>query len=429
MVQTSQVLRKVSLRLIPFLLLCYVVSFLDRVNVGFASLQMNQDLGLTATQFGFGSAIFFLGYCLFEVPSNVMLARVGARLWIARIMISWGVMAVALSLVRGPVSFAVLRLLLGVAEAGFFPGIVYYLTLWYPNAARGRAIAAFMIGIPLSGVIGGPLAGALLELDGVLGLAGWQWLYIVEGIPAVILGLVVLRYLTNRPQEAEWLAPEERTALVEVVTADALAQGHAEEHRVRDALLNPRVWWLGSILTLANTANYGYLIWSPQLIKDLLHVSNTIVGLVSGAIASLMAIAMFSNGAHSDRTGERRLHIVVPLLLMVAGLIGCAVLASPVLAVCGLALVPIGMGALFGPIYSLPCQLLRGKGAAAGIALAAALANVGGLIGPYLIGFLKDATGGYVVPLLVIAGLVSIAVVIALRLRVPRPMSMAPSPA
>jgi ACS family tartrate transporter-like MFS transporter len=418
---TSQVLRKVSLRLLPFLLLCYVVSFLDRVNVGFAGLQMIDDLGLTATQFGFGSAIFFAGYCLFEVPSNVILARVGARLWIARIMITWGLLAAALLFTQGPVSFSVLRLLLGVAEAGFFPGIVYFLTFWYPNAARARAIAAFMIGIPLSGVIGGPVSGALLGLDGLLGLQGWQWLFLVEGIPAVILGFIVLGFLTDEPKDARWLTPEERTALVEVISADAAAHRHAGQHRIRDALLDPGVWRLGLIPLLANTGFYSYVIWSPQLIKSLLHSSDWVVGLVSGAMAALMAIAMLANAAHSDRTGERRLHIALPLLLMVAGFIGSALLPSP-LSLCALALVPIGMGAFFAPFYAVPGRSLSGAAAAASIALVVALANVGGLIGPYLIGFLKDATGGYVVPLLVLSGIVAVAAVVALRLPAESPV-------
>jgi ACS family tartrate transporter-like MFS transporter len=421
-VVTSQVLRKVSLRLIPFILLCYVVSFLDRVNVGFAGLQMNQDLGLTATQFGFGSAIFFLGYCLFEVPSNVILARVGARRWIARIMISWGLLAAALVFTQGPISFSVLRFLLGAAEAGFFPGIIYFLTFWYPNAARARAIAAFMIGIPLSGVIGGPLSGALLGLDGSLGLSGWQWLYLVEGIPAVILGFIVLGYLTDQPKDARWLAPEERAALVEVMAADAAERGDAEKHRIRDALLNPSVWRLGAIPLLANTGYYGYIIWSPQLIKSFLNSSNWVVGLVSGTIAALMAISMLANGVHSDRTRERRLHVALPLFVMVVGFIASALLPSPTLSIGALALVPIGMGAFFAPFYSLSCGFLSGEAAAAGIALVVALANVGGLIGPYLIGFLKDATGGYVVPLLVLGGIVFLAAVLALRLPADRPI-------
>ncbi len=420
MVSTSKVLRKVSLRLIPFLLLCYVVAFLDRVNVGFAGLQMNQDVGLTATQFGFGSAIFFLGYCLFEVPSNVILARVGARRWIARIMITWGLLAAAMALTRGPISFSVLRFLLGVAEAGFFPGVVYFLTFWYPNAAQARAIAAFMIGIPLSGVIGGPLSGALLGLDGALGLSGWQWLYLVEGLPAVILGLILLSYLTDQPKDARWLSPEERVALADTIAADASEHSRAR-HRIRDALLSPRVWRLGAIPLLANTGFYGYLIWSPQLIKGVLGSSNWIVGLVSGAIAALMAISMLANGAHSDRRGERRLHIALPLFLTVVGYVGCALLPTPALSVCALALVPIGMGAFFGPFYSLPCRFLSGEAAAVSVALVTALANVGGIIGPYLIGFLKDATGGYVVPLLVLAACVLTGAILALRLNLGEP--------
>ena len=422
---TSQTLRKVTLRLIPFLILCYVVAFLDRVNVGFAGLQMNQELGLTATQFGFGSAIFFVGYCLFEVPSNVILARVGARRWIARIMITWGLLAAAMMFTRGPISFSVLRFLLGVAEAGFFPGIVYFLTFWYPDAARARAIAAFMIGIPLSGVIGGPLSGALLGLDGLLGLSGWQWLYLIEGIPAVMLGLIVLSYLTDEPKDAHWLAPEERAALADVTAADASEHNRARNHRIRDALSSSRVWGLGAIPLLANTAFYGYLIWSPQLIKSLIGSSNWMVGLVSGAIAALMAVSMLANSAHSDRTGERRLHVALPLFAMVIGCVGAALLPTPTLSLCALALVPIGMGAIYGPFYTLPCRFLRGEAAACAIALVAALANVGGILGPYIIGLLKDLSGGYVVPLLVLGVFAFAAAIFALRLNLAEPKESA----
>jgi ACS family tartrate transporter-like MFS transporter len=412
-------LRKLTSRLIPFLILLFVMSYLDRANVGFAAFQMNFDLGLTASQFGFGSGVFFLGYCLFEVPSNLFLARFGARRWIARIMISWGLLAAALALARGPVSFAVLRFLLGVAEAGFYPGIVYYLSCWYPAALRARAIAAFLVAIPLSGVIGGPLSAALLGLDGLLGMRGWQWLFVLEGLPAALLGLSVLRYLPDKPQDARWLSEQESTALCSLLAAESAAAGARQPH-IGKSLLHPMIWLLGVMLFLVNVGFFGYVIWSPQIIKSLLNASNWTVGLVSAAISVLMAVAMIWNGAHSDRAGERRGHILVPLLVVATGFFAAAQLPA-VAAICALALIPIGIGSIYGPAWSMPSSLLSGAGAAAGLGLMGTIANFGGFFGPYLIGFLKDRTGGYSASFQVLAGLVMVAFALAWTLpRQPR---------
>ena len=303
-------LRKVTWRLIPFLFVLYVIAWLDRVNVGFAGLQMNTDLGFSSTVFGFGSGIFFLGYCLFEIPSNIILERVGARLWISRIMVTWGLISAGMMFVRTPATFYLLRFLLGVAEAGFFPGVIYYLSLWYPTAHRARAIAAFMTAVPVTGLIGGPLSGALLELDGLHGLAGWQWLFLLEGLPAVILGTSVLFYLKDRPETTHWLTPAERDWLVETLAAERKAC--LPRPNIRVALTDKTIWNLGIIFLLVAAGFYGYSFWAPLIIKSLTGLSNFKVGLVLGAISAVTIVGMLLNSYHSDRTGERAIHIAVP---------------------------------------------------------------------------------------------------------------------
>jgi MFS transporter, ACS family, tartrate transporter len=410
---SAATLRKVSWRLIPFLFVLYVIAWLDRVNVGFAGLEMNADLGFSATVFGFGSGVFFLGYCLFEIPSNIILERVGARLWIARIMVTWGLISVGLMFVRTPAMFYLLRFLLGVAEAGFFPGVVYYLSLWYPARQRARAIAAFMTAVPVTGLIGGPLSGALLELDGLYGLTGWQWLFLVEGLPAVILGTSVMFYLDDRPETTQWLAPEERDWLVESLAAERGACPLRPDIRV--ALTDTTVWKLGIIFLLVAAGFYGYSFWAPLVIKSLTGLGNFQVGLVLGAISAVTIIGMLLNSYHSDRTNERPIHIAVPLFVMAVGLIGCALLPDPILAIIALALVPLGHCASYGPFWSMPTQFFAGPAAAAGIALVTMIANVGSFAGPTLIGALKTRTGSHTEAFLLLGGMAVIASLLALR--------------
>src|SRR6266567_1483558 len=407
-------LRKVTWRLIPFLFMLYVIAWLDRVNVGFAGLEMNADLGFSSTVFGLGSGIFFLGYCLFEIPSNIILEQVGARLWISRIMVTWGLVSAGLIFVRTPAAFYLLRFLLGVAEAGFFPGVIYYLSLWYPTAHRARAIAAFMTAVPVTGLIGGPLSGALLELDGLHGLAGWQWLFLLEGLPAVILGTSVLFYLKDRPETTSWLAPPERDWLVETLAAERRACLLRPDIRV--ALTDATVWKLGVIFLLVAAGFYGYSFWAPRVIKSLTGLGNFKVGLVIGAISAVTILAMLLNSYHSDRTGERALHIAVPLSLMAVGFAGCALMRQPVLAIVALALVPLGHCASYGPFWSMPTQFLTGPAAAASIALVTMIANVGGFAGPALIGVLKTRTGTHADAFLLLGGLAVIATLLALKI-------------
>jgi ACS family tartrate transporter-like MFS transporter len=414
-------LRKVTWRLIPFLFVLYVIAWLDRVNVGFAGLQMNADLGFSSTVFGFGSGIFFLGYCLFEIPSNIILERVGARLWISRIMVTWGLISASLMFVRTPAAFYLLRFFLGVAEAGFFPGVIYYLSLWYPAAHRARAIAAFMSAVPVTGLIGGPLSGALLGLDGLHGLAGWQWLFLLEGLPAVILGISVLFYLKDRPETTHWLSPAERDWLVETLAAERKAC--LPRPNIRVALTDKTVWKLGIIFLLVAAGFYGYSFWAPLIIKSLTGLSNFKVGLVLGAISAVTIVGMLLNSYHSDRTGERAIHIAVPLSVMAIGLVGCALLHQPVLAIIALALVPLGHCASYGPFWSMPTQFFTGPAAAAGIALVTMIANIGSFAGPTLIGIFKTHTGTHTAAFLLLGGLAIVAALLALRIGPPKTQS------
>jgi MFS transporter, ACS family, tartrate transporter len=384
---------RVTLRLLPFVFALFVCNIIDRTNVAIAALQMNHDLGLSATAYGFGAGIFFAGYVFCEVPSNLFLARFGARRWIARIMISWGLIASAMMFVRTPLQFYLLRFLLGVAEAGFFPGIIYYLSLWFPSRMRGVAMARFMIAMPLAGAIGNPLGGWLLGLDGRGGLHGWQWLFFLEGIPAVLLGFATLAVLTDQPEDARWLSGEQRDWLTERLRRDGAESAAPHGVAPLRALAYPMIWLLSLPHLLMAVPLYAYTFWAPLIIRDALHTSAVGTGLIVGVIACASATAMLIAGAHSDRTGERCLHAGAGAMLTALGCVGAALLRDPLGQVAGLAFVEIGVRVYNAPFWCLPPMLLRGSAAAAGIALVNAIANVGGFIGPYAIGWFKDATG------------------------------------
>jgi ACS family tartrate transporter-like MFS transporter len=408
-------IRKVSLRLLPFLFVLFICNYLDRTNVAIAALQMNRDLRFSASAYGLGAGIFFIGYALFEVPSNLLLARVGARRWIARIMISWGVIATAMMFVRSPLQFYALRFLLGIAEAGFFPGIVYYLSEWFPVVHRARALARFMTAVPICGAIGNPLSAWLLRLDGSRGLAGWQWLFLLEGIPSVVLGFTVLGLLDDKPANAGWLSAEQRKWL-----AASLQQEHGsstQDHSPLQALMHPVVWLASLLYFLAMTTHYGYLFWAPTIVRDALHVSDMTTGLITGGIAGLAAIAMLAVGASSDRRKERSVHAAACIILAGVGCASAALLPHPVARVAGLALVPIGIYGFLAPFWCLPSTLLRGAAAAAGIAFINSLGNTGGFVGPYVLGVLKDSTGSPNGALVGLALLASAAGVLCLVLR------------
>ena len=405
-----------SRRLLPFLFLLYILSFLDRVNVGFAALEMNRDLGFGPTVYGWGAGIFFLGYGLFEVPSNLVLYRTGARIWIARIMVTWGLAACAMMLVRTPFSFYLLRFLLGVAEAGFFPGIIFYLTHWYPARERARAYSWFLAAIPVSGIVGGPLSGSLLGLDGRLGLQGWQWLFLMEGLPTVVVGLLVLVLLPDRPRDARWLAPAEKAWLEGTLEAE---RGAVAEHGAsfRRALVNPRVWLLGTVYFLVIVGLYAFALWLPQLVKASGHFTNFQVGLVTVVPYLVAVVGMVLVGASSDRTGERYLHLVVPVLVGAAGLVAVGFVRAPVPLVAALSVAAFGVLAWIGPFWALPTAFLKGEAGAGGIALINSMGALGGFVGPLLLGLVKDRTGSFTWGLSIVAAacVAAAGIVVALR--------------
>src|SRR5262245_10146180 len=411
-------LRVVSRRLIPFLFVLYVVSFLDRVNVGFAALQMNRDLRLSPAAYGFGASIFFVGYAIFEIPSNLVLAHMGARLWIARLMVTWGLIAAGMMFVRAPLSFYVLRFLLGVAEAGFFPGIIFYLSEWFPADARARAVARFITAIPLSGVIGGPISGALLGLSGWLGLTGWQWLFLLEGLPAVALGIGVLWYLPDRPENAPWLAPEQRAWLLDRLATERERCVKHHRFNVVQALSSGVVWQLGLLAFFSiSFGQYALSLWLPQIVRGFSGLTDLQVGFVSAIPNLVAAVAMVIVGAHSDRTGERSLHIAVASGVAAIGFFGCALVRSPALAVMFISLAAAGVLSAHGPFWPLPSKFLTGAAAAGGIALINSLANLSGFAGPYAIGLLNSASGDFRTGLLLLACVPLAGMLLALRLR------------
>jgi ACS family tartrate transporter-like MFS transporter len=404
------VFSRATWRLVPFMVLLYVIAYLDRVNVGMAALTMNKDLGFTPEIYGFGAGIFFIGYFLFEVPSNIILEKVGARLWISRIMLSWGALSMANAFATGPVSFCVVRFLLGLAEAGFFPGMVLYLTYWFPSAHRARLIALFLAAIPLANVIGQPLSGVILGLDGLEHLHGWQWLFLIEGAPSVILGLAVLWLMPNGPADAKWLAEEERDSI-----ASALAEEPPHQHtEFLPMLLDARVWLLsipdfGIVLAL-----YGVNLWLPQIVREM--GFSILETSVIGALPYVAGvIAMILWGMSSDARRERIWHIALASLLGAAGLVGAATFHAPVAILVALGVAVCGIYAALAVFWTLPPSFLGGTAAAGGIALINSISNLGGFFGPAIMGWLKQHTGSFTVGLGILsAGMIVAAAVVVL---------------
>jgi ACS family tartrate transporter-like MFS transporter len=409
--------RKVYRRLIPFLCLLQVASYLDRINVGFAQLQMKSALGFSDSVYGLGAGIFFIGYFFFEVPSNLILSRIGARVWIARIMITWGLISSAMAIVRTPVGFYALRFLLGVAEAGFFPGVIYYLSLWFPARERASAVARFMTATAISGIVGGPLSGVLFTLDGVAGLAGWQWIFIAEGIPSIVLGITTLFFLTDHPAAAKWLSTEERSYLDATIRAEAndvVRRGHVS---LRHALLHRRVWQLSLLSFTLLVGMYSISFWLPQIVKSFSDTDNVEVAFLSAIPYIAAAIAMVVVGTHSDRKQERCVHIAFAAIAGAVGLAVSTLVHSSIPGLIGLSLAAIGIFSAIPVFWSLPTAFLSGTAAAGGIALINSLGNLGGFIGPYLIGRLRDATGDFTSSLLAVAGLLVGSAALAVSLR------------
>ena len=417
----KQVIRRITWRIVPFLTLLYLIAFLDRINVGFAALTMNRDLGLTSQMFGFGAGIFFFGYFLFEVPSTIILHHVGARFWIGRVMITWGIASVGIAFARGPLSFYCLRFLLGLAEAGFFPGIILYLGYWFPATYRSAVIALFMAAAPIAGVIGSPVSGALMGMNGALGLKGWQWLFLVEGAPAILLGFVTMLFLPDKPVNAAWLTEEERGWLVNAMKHEE-AVNKAAEHSTWKALIDWRVLVLALAYFGTSAGLYTVGIWAPLLVKNL-GFSPLEVGFLV-AIPNLVAvIGMLIWSWSSDRTGERYFHASLACLVAAAGMVIAAHgRSSAVLALAGLSLTAFGVSAAKPPLWTLPTKFFAGAGAAASIGLINSLGTLGGFAGPYMIGSTAKSNSDFSEGLYFVGGslVVSAITIVALRFVVRR---------
>jgi MFS family permease len=383
---------KVTRRLIPFLLFCYVIAYLDRVNVGFAKLQMLNDLKFSETVYGLGAGIFFLCYVLFEVPSNLVMLKVGARAWIGRIMITWGIVSAATMFVKAPAGFYAVRLLLGIAEAGFIPAILYYLTIWYPSARRGKVTALFLAGIPLSGVLGGPLSGWIMStLNGARGLGGWQWLFLLEAIPAILTGVAAFLYLDNDVDSAKWLSDREKK-LIDLDLADE-ARGKTL-HTIRHGLLDRRVWLLACLYFFFTMGLYGMSFWLPSIIKTTGVKDPLDVGLLTAIPYGAGMITMYLVGRSSDARRERRWHLAIPATIGSLGLIFSAIYDhETVFAMVALTFATMGLVTCIPQFYTLPPAILTGAAAAMGLAVANSVGNIAGFLSPYLLGWVKDLTG------------------------------------
>lgn len=402
-----QTMRKVAWRLLPILMLGYFIAFVDRVNVGFAALQMNHAVGIDAASFGLGGGLFYLTYVLFEIPSNLAMQKVGARLWIARIMISWGLVSACTAFISGPNSFYAMRILLGAAEAGFFPGVILYLTQWFPSAYRARIIAIFMVAVPLSSFIGSPLSAALLQLDGLFGLQGWQLMFVLEAIPAILLGVMVPWLLTNKPQEAKWLNVEEKSWLTRQLETEQAAAGKtaggAGHGRLRDILLNRYVLAAALVYAGASGASQCLSLWQPQIIKAF-GLSTLETGLLNSVPFGIAAILMLWWGKHSDRTEERVWHSGLPLAAVAVSLMLVAFTGSSLtLTIALLVLAVTGTYIFKGPFWALASEWMPGKSAAAGLAQINAVGNLAGFVGSAMLGAIKQATGSFALALLPIA--------------------------
>src|ERR1700720_88493 len=398
----TSTIRASSWRLIPFLVLAYFFSYLDRVNLGFAALTMNAELKFSPTIFAWGAGIFFLGYFIFEVPSNLALERFGASRWIARIMVTWGIISALMATVSGEMSFYVLRFLLGVAEAGFFPGIILYLTYWSPAEYRARFLAAFAIAVPVSTVIGAPISGLLLGLDGIMGLKGWQWLFIIEGVPSVLLAIVTWFYLTDRPAKANWLTPAQKAWLSSRLGSEIAAKQAAAHLTLGQALASPKVLTLSLIYFGFVCALYGMHFWLPQIVKAF-GFSNAQTGFVTAVPYLFGTVAMILWARHSDATRERVMHVGAPLLLTAVSLAVCGYMDNPYVTIVALIVAAIGIFCTFGVFWTLPTAWLSGSAAAGAIALINSIGNLAGFAGPYLIGWVKETTGSTLSGLLVLS--------------------------
>jgi MFS transporter, ACS family, tartrate transporter len=415
-------MRKVYMRLLPFAVLSYILAYLDRINVSFAGLTMQSDLDMSAGTFGFAVGTFYWGYFIFEVPSNVILEKVGARLWIARIMITWGVVAGLTALVTGPTSFAIVRFLLGIAEAGFFPGILFYFTYWFPSHHHARIVSGFLVGLPVAVAVGAPISTALLGLDGMFGLKGWQIMYIAEAIPTVVIGIATFFVLTDRPEQAKFLTAEERSWLAAKLTAERKAKDAVRAFTLWQALVNPKVLLLALNYFGIVTASLGMLIFIPQIIKSLGQFSNMTVGWLTMVPYICGAIAMVIWGRISDRMNERRWNLLAACVCSTVGLVLAGMTMGTWWALVGMSIAAIGFYGSKGPFFAMPPMFLSSTALAGAIAWINSIGNLGGFFGPWYVGVMKDATGSFSGGLygLALLGLIA-SIVCAFFLHIPNP--------
>ena len=415
-VNSASIMRRVFWRLIPFLFILYVCAYLDRVNLSFAALSMRRDLGFSGTVYGAGAGLFFISYALFEIPANLVLLRLGPRRWMAIIMVAWGIISSAMALIHSQTGFYLLRFLLGVAEAGFFPGIILCLTRWFPAAHRARAFALFITAAPAAGVIGAPISTLLLRLDGVAHLAGWKWLFIGEGAPSIILGIATLIVLTDSPEEAHWLSPPERDWLIAEVSAHS---HHAHASHLAHAFRSAAVWMLAAIYFAMSVAFYALTLWLPIVVKNLTHGSDLTVIALTTVPYALAAVCMLLVARSSDRTGERKWHLIASLVSASIMFIVSASLSSPLLSLAGIFIATGCIWGTIGPFWTFPAFLLRGTAAAGGIAFVNSVGAVGGFTGPYIMGLASDLTHSFRAALFVTGALLILAALIAARLKAP----------
>jgi len=412
---------KISWRLIPLLFLCYIIAYVDRINVGFAGLQLQKTFGVDSSKYyeiyGWGSGLFFVGYFLFEVPSNLILHRIGARLWIARIMIVWGIISSSMMFIKSPTGFYTMRFLLGVAEAGFFPGIILYLTYWFRPRDRARMVALFSTAATLAGFVNSPISGKLLQLDGLKGLAGWQWLFLIEGIPAVLVGILILFVLPDGPRKVRWLSEEEKGRLLTELAQDLDRAESAQKHGLRYAFTSGRVYLLCAIYFLLNVGGYGCEMWLPQIIRSFSNLSEFRIGLLNGIPYIVATIFMVLNGRHSDLNGERRWHVAVSALAGAIGFVASAYAPNVALSLAALAVAYAGVKGMVGPFWALSTTCLSGTAAAAGIAWINSVGNLGGFVGPTVVGYIKKATGSYAGAVIALGCALAILACLAIILR------------
>ena len=425
-------MRKVYLRLLPFAVLCYILAYIDRINVSFAGLTMRDDIGMSAATFGFAVGMFYWGYFIFEVPSNVILEKIGARIWIARIMITWGILAGMTAAVSSSTSFAIVRFLLGVAEAGFFPGIILYFTYWFPSHHHARIVSGFLVGLPVAVAIGAPISTSLLDLDGLFGLRGWQIMYIAEAIPTVVIGVLTYFVLTDRPEQAKFLNKEERDWLVATIAAERRATEAVRKFTMWEALYNPKVLLLALNYIGIVTASLGMLIFIPQMIKSLGNYSNMTVGWLTMIPYICGAIAMVAWGRISDHMNERRWNLFIGCVVSTIGLVIAGMTMGSWWALVGMSIAAMGFYGSKGPFFAMPPMFLSGPALAAGIAWINSLGNLGGFFGPSYVGLMKDFTGSYAGGLYGLALLCLVAAIVcALFLHIPkrRPVDTVAAPA